>query len=86
METIRLWARHGDAVRQAMELGEPVHLETAKEELTDEFLLFALARWIRSREVTCPWPQRASVPELPCVCKPLFLNDAKDYPEFSCNI
>lgn len=50
METIKLWARNGDAVRQAIELGELVHLETASEELTDEFLLFAiqsglLAQW-----------------------------------------
>ena len=42
MDTIKLWARNGDAVRQAIELGELVHLETANEELTDEFLLFAL--------------------------------------------
>jgi hypothetical protein len=50
METIKLWARHGDAVRQAIELGEFVHLDTASEELTDAFLLFAiqsglLAKW-----------------------------------------
>ena len=50
METIKLWARNGDAVRQALELGELVHLETASEELTDAFLLFAihsglLAKW-----------------------------------------
>jgi hypothetical protein len=50
METIKLWARNGDAVRQAIELGELVHLDTASEELTEEFLLFAiqsglLARW-----------------------------------------
>ena len=38
MDTIKLWARNGDAVRQAIELGELVHLETASEELTDEFL------------------------------------------------
>jgi hypothetical protein len=42
MDTITLWARNGDAVRQAIELGELVHLETASEELTDAFLLFAL--------------------------------------------
>ena len=42
METIKLWARNGDAVRQAIELGELVHLDTASEELTDEFLLFAI--------------------------------------------
>lgn len=50
METIKLWARNGEAVRQAIELGELVHLDTASEELTDEFLLFAiqsglLAQW-----------------------------------------
>jgi len=32
MDTIKLWARNGDAVRQAIELGELVHLETASEE------------------------------------------------------
>jgi len=37
METIKLWARNGDAVRQAIELGDLVHFETACEELTDEF-------------------------------------------------
>ena len=42
MESIKLWARNGDAVRQAIELGELVHIETASEELTDEFLLFAI--------------------------------------------
>jgi hypothetical protein len=50
MDPIKLWARNGDAVRHAIELGELVHLETASEELTDEFLLFAiqsglLAEW-----------------------------------------
>jgi hypothetical protein len=42
MDTIKLWARNGDAVRQAIELGELVHLDTASEELTDDFLLFAI--------------------------------------------
>ena len=32
METIKLWARNGDAGRQAIELGDCVHLETASEE------------------------------------------------------
>ena len=41
MESIELWARHGEAVRQAIELGQLVHMETASEEFTDEFLLFA---------------------------------------------
>ncbi len=42
MESIKLWARNGAAVRQAIELGEMAHIETASEELTDEFLLFAI--------------------------------------------
>jgi hypothetical protein len=42
MDTIELIARNGDAVRQAIERGEIVHLDTASEELTDEFLLFAI--------------------------------------------
>ena|SRR5438128_2374456 len=42
MASIRLWARDGEAVRQAIELGEIAHMETASEELTDEFLLFAI--------------------------------------------
>jgi len=49
METIKLWARNGDAVRQALELGELVHLETASEELTDEFLLFAIQSGLLSK-------------------------------------
>ena len=49
METIKLWARHGDAVRQAIELGELVHLDTAREELTDEFLLFAIQSGLLSK-------------------------------------
>jgi len=53
MDTIELWARNGDAVREAIELGELVHLDTASEELTEEFLLFAiesglLKRWAES--------------------------------------
>jgi DDE family transposase len=42
MDRIKLWARDGEAVRQAIELGEIAHIETASEELTDEFLLFAI--------------------------------------------
>ena len=42
MESIKLWARNGEAVRQGIELGELVHMETASEELTDAFLLFAI--------------------------------------------
>ena len=42
MDSVKLWARNGEAVRQAIELGELVHMETASEEFTDEFLLFAI--------------------------------------------
>ena len=42
MDSLKLWARNGEAVRQAIELDEIAHLETASEELTDEFLLFAI--------------------------------------------
>ena len=42
MESIKWWARHGAAVRQAIELGEIAPIETASEELTDEFLLLAI--------------------------------------------
>src|SRR3989440_12801583 len=49
METIKLWARNGDAVRQAIEFGELVHLDTASEELTDEFLLFAIQSGLLSK-------------------------------------
>ena len=42
MDTIELIARNGDAVRQAIELGDIVHMDTASEERTDEFLLFAI--------------------------------------------
>jgi hypothetical protein len=42
MDSIKLWARNGEAVCQAIELGEIAHIETASEELTDEFLLFAI--------------------------------------------
>ena len=42
MESIRLVARNGEAVRQSLERGEVLHLDTASEEVTDEFLLFAI--------------------------------------------
>lgn len=34
MDGIKLWARNGEAVSQAIEGGEIVHLETASQELT----------------------------------------------------
>ena len=42
METSTLWARHGDAVRQALELGELVHRDTASAELPDALVLCAI--------------------------------------------
>ena len=42
MDQIKLLARNGEAVRHALELGEILHLDTASEEITDEFLLFAI--------------------------------------------
>lgn len=35
MDSMQLWARDGEAVRQAIELGEIAHIETASEELTE---------------------------------------------------
>ncbi len=42
MDTIELIGRNGDAVRHAIELGDIAHIDTASEELTDAFLLFAI--------------------------------------------
>jgi hypothetical protein len=44
MDSLRWWARDGEAVRQAIELGAIAHVETASEELTEAFLLFAIER------------------------------------------
>ena len=63
METLKLWARNGDAVRQALELGELVHLETASEELTDEFLLFAIQSGLLSKWAET-FPDPRQVPEI----------------------
>lgn len=49
MDTIKLWARNGDAVRRAIALGALVHLDTTREEFTDEFLLFALQSGLLSK-------------------------------------
>jgi len=49
METIKLWARNGDAVRQAIALGDLVHLDTANEALTEAFLLLALQSGLLSK-------------------------------------
>jgi hypothetical protein len=49
METIKLWARNGDAVRQAIEVGELIPLDPASEELTAEFLLCAIQSGLLSQ-------------------------------------
>src|SRR6266853_4106757 len=59
MDSIKLWARNGEAVRQAIELGELVHMETASEALTDEFLLFAIdSGLLKTWAETFPDPRR----------------------------
>jgi hypothetical protein len=63
MDTIKLWARNGEAVRQAIELGELVHLDTANEELTDEFLLFAIQSGLLSKWASA-FPDPRCAPEI----------------------
>jgi len=61
MDSIKLLARNGEAVRHALELGEILHLETATEELTDEFLLFAINSGLLQQWATSfPDPRRWS--------------------------
>lgn len=63
MDTIELWARNGDAVREAMELGDLVHLETSREELTDEFLLFAIESGLL-KDWAASFPDPRNEPEI----------------------
>ena len=63
MERIKLWARNGEAVRQAIELGELVHMETASEECTDEFLLFAIESGL-SKKWAEAFPDPREEPEI----------------------
>jgi Transposase DDE domain len=63
MDSIKLWARNGEAVRQAIELGELVHMETASEELTDEFLLFAIESGL-SKKWAEAFPDPREEPEI----------------------
>src|SRR5919199_1911812 len=59
MDSMKLWARDGEAVRQAIELGAIAHIETASEELTDEFLLFAIeSGLLQTWAKTFPDPRR----------------------------
>ena len=63
MDGIKLWARNGEAVRQAIELGDLVHMETASEELTDEFLLFAIESGL-SKKWAATFPDPRVEPEI----------------------
>src|SRR5262249_42513874 len=63
MDSIKLWAHNGEAVRQAIELGELVHMETASEELTDEFLLFAIESGLLKTWAD-PFPDPRRAPEI----------------------
>jgi hypothetical protein len=63
MERIKLWARNGEAVRQAIELGELVHMETASEECTDEFLWFAIESGL-SKKWAEAFPDPRQEPEI----------------------
>ena len=63
MDSLRLWARDGEAVCQAIELGDLVHLETASEELTDEFLLFAIESGL-SKTWAAAFPAPRTEPEI----------------------
>jgi hypothetical protein len=63
MDSIKLWARNGEAVRQASELGEFVHIETASEELTDAFLLFAIQSGLAKKGAEA-FPDPRAEPEI----------------------
>jgi len=63
MESLTLWARDGEAVRQAIACGEIAHLETARAELTAACLRCASASGlVPTWAPTCPAPRRE--PEL----------------------
>jgi hypothetical protein len=63
MDSIKLWARDGEVVRRAIELGEIAHLETASEELTDAFLLFAIESGLLKTWAEA-FPEPRSAPEI----------------------
>jgi len=63
MDSIKLWARDGEAVHQAIELGEIAHMETASEELTDAFLLFAIESGLLQTWAEA-FPDPRSAPEI----------------------
>ena len=58
MERSKLWARHGEAVRQAIAWGEMAHSETASEACTEAFLRCAIARGlVKNWAGSCPEPR-----------------------------
>jgi hypothetical protein len=63
METMKLWARNGDTVRQAIEVGDLVHRDTASEEWTDAFLFFAIQSDLLSKWATA-FPDPRQAPEI----------------------
>jgi hypothetical protein len=65
MTRIRLIARNGEAVRQALERGEVLHLDTASEEITDEFLLFAIESGLLGQWAEA-FPDQRAWAEIPC--------------------
>ena len=58
MESIKLWARNGEAVRQAIELGELVHMETASEELPINFCFLHESGLLTTWAESFPDPRR----------------------------
>ena len=68
MESIKLLARNAEAVRRALELGEILHIDTASEELTDEFLLFAIKSGLLDKWADCfPDPRQWSEIPIPVI-------------------
>src|SRR3982074_2636604 len=64
MESLSVSAPKREAPRTIIALGEMAHIETASEELTDEFLLFAIDSG-RLRRGAGAFPDPRSAPEIP---------------------
>ena len=63
MDSLKWWARQGEAVRQAIAFGEIAHLETASEAFPAAFLLCAIDRGLLQRWAGA-FPDPRSAPEL----------------------
>jgi hypothetical protein len=58
MESLKLWARHGEAGRQASALGERVPMATAREECTEAGRLCAIdSGRLQTGAEACPAPR-----------------------------